>query len=291
MKKPETQKKKGMLGFTLIELSIVLVIIGLIVGGVLVGQDLIKAAEVRATIAQYEKTNAAINTFRTKYNGVPGDLVAAQATAFGIFAMSATAGLGDGNGLIESSNQATNPNTPVGETVAFWRHMTDSNLTDGSFGSDLTGGTGQTVVTTPGTYFPGTKIGRGTYWIAGSSAGLNYYGLTGLTNIVAGAVGTARYTQSVGLTPIESFNIDSKIDDGQPNTGITQARGIASTTTVDGVFGALSNNNASGWTSATTPASGDCMTTGATLTDVANTYARGTTPGNTPACNLRMRFN
>ena len=54
-------------GFTLIELSIVLVIIGLIVGGVLVGQNLIKAAEIRNQIKQMQEYQIAFNTFRTKY--------------------------------------------------------------------------------------------------------------------------------------------------------------------------------------------------------------------------------
>ena len=53
--------------FTLIEMSIVLVIIGLIVGGVLVGQDLIRAAYVRAQVSQIEKFNTALNTFYGKY--------------------------------------------------------------------------------------------------------------------------------------------------------------------------------------------------------------------------------
>lgn len=51
-----TLQMKNQSGFTLIELSIVLVIIGLIVGGVLVGRDLIKAAEVRAQVSQIEKS-------------------------------------------------------------------------------------------------------------------------------------------------------------------------------------------------------------------------------------------
>jgi len=72
-------------GFTLIELSIVLVIIGLIVGGILVGQDLIKGAEIRATVAQVEKYNSAVNTFRTKFNAMPGDIPQAAAATFGLF--------------------------------------------------------------------------------------------------------------------------------------------------------------------------------------------------------------
>jgi prepilin-type N-terminal cleavage/methylation domain-containing protein len=51
---------KSATGFTLIEMSIVLVIIGLIVGGVLVGQDLIRAAYIRAQITQIEKFNTAV---------------------------------------------------------------------------------------------------------------------------------------------------------------------------------------------------------------------------------------
>ncbi len=51
-------KQNQQSGFTLIELSIVLVLIGLIVGGVLVGQDLIRAAKLRAQIGQIEKFNS-----------------------------------------------------------------------------------------------------------------------------------------------------------------------------------------------------------------------------------------
>src|SRR5690242_18571300 len=120
-------------GFTLIELSIVLVIIGLIVGGVLVGQDMIKAAQVRATVAQYEKYNAAINTFRSKFNGMPGDLT--SATNFGMVARASATGVVNGNGLIESTDGAVEASTTVAgnETVLFWRDLSYSNLIDNSF--------------------------------------------------------------------------------------------------------------------------------------------------------------
>jgi prepilin-type N-terminal cleavage/methylation domain-containing protein len=88
-------------GFTLIELSIVLVIIGLIVGGVLVGQDLIRAAEVRAQITQIEKFNTAVNTFHGKFGALPGDMDALTAANFGFTARGLYAGEGDGNGIIE----------------------------------------------------------------------------------------------------------------------------------------------------------------------------------------------
>lgn len=62
-----------LVGFTLIELSIVLVIIGLIVGGVLVGQDLIRAAQIHNTASQVEKIKISMNLFKLKINQIPGD--------------------------------------------------------------------------------------------------------------------------------------------------------------------------------------------------------------------------
>lgn len=98
-------------GFTLIELSIVLVTIGLLVGGVLVGQDLIKGAEVRAQITQIEKFNTAANTFYGKYGYLPGDMTQSAAAEFGFLNPSTRAGTqgrGDGNGVIEGYSYDTN---------------------------------------------------------------------------------------------------------------------------------------------------------------------------------------
>src|SRR5436305_84684 len=94
--------KNRQFGFTLIELAIVLVIIGLVVGGVLVGRDLIATSQLRATMTQVEKYNTAVKTFRTKYNALPGDMKAADAANFGLFQLAESPAFskGDGNGLI-----------------------------------------------------------------------------------------------------------------------------------------------------------------------------------------------
>lgn len=63
-------------GFTLIELSIVLVIIGLIAGGIMTGRDLIEAAKVRKDIRLINEVRTAVNSFRIKYNALPGDMAA-----------------------------------------------------------------------------------------------------------------------------------------------------------------------------------------------------------------------
>jgi prepilin-type N-terminal cleavage/methylation domain-containing protein len=64
-------KQYGEKAFTLIELSIVLVIIGLITGGILTGQTLIAAARVRSMITQLDRFNLAVTTFRGKYDCLP----------------------------------------------------------------------------------------------------------------------------------------------------------------------------------------------------------------------------
>src|ERR1700691_6571160 len=82
MDRTEKEMRSGRGGFTLIEMSIVLVVIGFVVGGVLVGQDLIRAAYIRAQITQIEKFNTAVNTFYGKYQALPGDMNISTATAF-----------------------------------------------------------------------------------------------------------------------------------------------------------------------------------------------------------------
>src|ERR1700685_2558728 len=118
--------RPGRGGFTLIEMSIVLVVIGLVVGGVLVGQDLIRAAYVRAQITQIEKFNTAVNTFYGKYQALPGDMNATTALANGFATRGGWGGAGDGNGIIQGAvcsggGSCTMGNIEAeGETAVFW---------------------------------------------------------------------------------------------------------------------------------------------------------------------------
>ena len=125
-------------GFTLIEISIVLVIIGLVVGGVLVGRDLISAAAVRAQVSQIEKYQTAVNTFRGKYGYLPGDIPNPVAGQFGFPSRGSFAGEGDGNGILEGINSdASGQNDSfcvfTGEEAMFWVDLSQAKLIDGSF--------------------------------------------------------------------------------------------------------------------------------------------------------------
>ena len=269
-------------GFTLIELSIVLVIIGLIVGGILVGQDLIKAAEIRATVGQVEKYNSSVNTFRTKYNGIPGDITAPQATAFGLFAETTapgTTGHQDGNGVIEGGSSGAV--VALGETLDFWRHLSDANLIDGQFGvtgnsAIGAGGAVATAVTAPQFSLPPTKTTPNNFFTVYSVAGLNYLQIAPISGFSTAGVYTV---SSVGLTPIQAYNMDIKLDDGLPWTGIVQARGTGATMNADPSGASSSTNN-----------NCDLQVGGASATT--DTYNRApTTGGNDGSCSLRFRFN
>lgn len=266
-------------GFTLIELSIVLVIIGLIVGGVLVGQDLIRAAEIRATIGQIEKYNSSVNTFRTKYNGIPGDLSAANATAFGFIARAGSAGRGDNNGLVDGIN-GVSPTSQVftQESGFFWDDLTRANLVDGQFTSAADGGSVAAIAAgAVGTQFPEARLARGNRVHVGSTGGLNYYMIAGIGST---AITTGDMTLTVNLTPTELFNMDNKLDDGVPLTGIVQARGIAGVNTTP--LTTVGSN-------AATATVGTCLLGTGSATD---TYNRSLTlGGSTPACIGRFRFN
>lgn len=209
-------------GFTLIELSIVLVIIGLIVGGVLVGQDLIAAAEVRSQMSQVEKSNTAVNTFRTKFNGVPGDF--SNEGTFGFTARANSNARGDGDGLIEAiaGDQCT-------ETFFFWSDLNIAGLLDGGV-TVLADDDGLACLKgntwAQGIYTPAGKMGGS--FLVYSTGGRNYYYLSNITAV--GVTGAA--TEGALIKNQQAYNIDVKMDDGIPGTGSVQAMTDMSTVNV-----------------------------------------------------------
>jgi prepilin-type N-terminal cleavage/methylation domain-containing protein len=99
-------------GFTLVELAIVIVIIGLLVGGVLAGQELIAQAKVRSDIKRIMQIKAVSATFYSKYNAVPGDFNKAN------LMLGTTGANGNGDGQIQ-----------MDESQFFWYHLNAAKIT------------------------------------------------------------------------------------------------------------------------------------------------------------------
>lgn len=271
-------------GFTLIELSIVLVIIGLIVGGVLIGRDLINSATIRSQISQIEKYNTAANTFKLKYGGLPGDLLATDAASLGFFkfASGPAAGWGDGNGAITTTN-STGDAFCRDEVLIFWRHLVDAKLIEGSYSANV--GTnpgdidnnGRAVVLPTShemmnSYLPEAKIGRsasviaGGQWVAGSRGGANYFAISGINGMMD-ANGGYLTGSTNPFTPQEAYQIDSKIDNGLPNSGRTRATD------------ATADYNPRPGIISSTPPTATCVTS--------NIYVINST---TPSCSIQIQF-
>ncbi len=232
-------------GFSLLQLSIALVIMGLLVGGTLTGRDLINNAIIRSQISQIEKYNTAVGTFQNKYGGLPGDLRVDLAIQFGFNTSGSNGSIGwrDGNGFIDGyCNGCGNwVLQAYGETVLFWQDLSQANMIDGTFPNS--GATSGAVTTAPwslakgttyiGDYFPTAKIGQGNfmyvydgqnnYYQIGSTwylqGGDNWYGLSAMTSVL----GNGGMTSNPAMTVQQAYNIDKKMDDGLPTTGNVQA--------------------------------------------------------------------
>ena len=112
-------------GFTLIEIAIVLVIIGLLLGGVLKGQELITGARVRNFIQQQDGVKAAYFGFLDRYRALPGDYAQATGTIAGVTVVPACNNKnGDGDGLIEAANN---------ENTLAWEHLSRAGFINGTY--------------------------------------------------------------------------------------------------------------------------------------------------------------
>jgi len=153
-------------GFSLVELSIVLVILGLLTGGILTGQNLIRAAELRSVTTQFAAYQTAVLTFRDKYMALPGDM--RNATLFwgamtncGAANPSGTGTQtcnGDGNGFISNAGAAGQ----TSEAFGFWQHLSNAGLIEGRYSGIAGSGGGAHAI--PRTNVPAGKISNSAWF-------------------------------------------------------------------------------------------------------------------------------
>jgi len=243
MKKTFSSKKSA---FSLIELSIVLIIIGLLIAGVTGGASLIKSSELRAAISEARGYAVAVNGFFAQYNALPGDYTTAIAGS------SYAGSTNGGNSKIQY--YASDTSSYNSESVVAWNQLIATGTIDSTLALSYTS---VTTAQTVGTMMPASKIKFAgwhfdyrnnvgaandytsatgtTEGTAAVAANQNVVVLTPATTVSAGTstsptlvngvVNISYTTDGVGaLTGPDALSIDTKVDDGFANAG--RVRGI-----------------------------------------------------------------
>lgn len=205
--------KRKQAGFTLVELAIVLVIIGLLLAGILKGQELINNTKVKALATDFRNIPSAYYGYMDKFRAVPGDDAGVHVAGHLPTATLATTPAGTvGNGRINGLWRPANPTTD--ESSLAWQHLRLSNFLSGS-----------TTPAADATYLPVNALG----------------GLMGMTgdNPVTLAGGGADttfagsfYICSDAIDGAMARQLDAAMDDGVGTTGSMRAIAVGTTSGV-----------------------------------------------------------
>lgn len=202
-------------GFTLVELSMVIIIISFLIAGISAGQSLVKQAALNSVITEQSSIVTGLNNFKLIYGGLPGDIDYASSYWPNCDPTPAKCN-GDNNGKIEFTfNPGFSGDYAAMESFRAWQQMSDAKLIPGSYSGK--GGT-PGYQATAGINIPPTKL------MSNAGYFLTIYDLSSV-NV---AIGLAKETPGIDnlgavLSPTEIYNIDQKIDDGVPTTGIIRA--------------------------------------------------------------------
>jgi prepilin-type N-terminal cleavage/methylation domain-containing protein len=195
-------------GFTLVELSITLVIMGLLISAVVAGRELVKAAEVKATISELQTYKIATENFKTQYEGLPGDLK--NATSFWTGGVTA-----NGNDDGRMGTGAVGDDT---EVYYAWDQLSLAKLIAGAYsGAGTEALIGTNVAAS-------TNVKSGGYSFSYLATPLSYVdtlsrGFPANYIILGKNHASDNYLSSAAVDVDAAFSIDMKIDDGTPDFG------------------------------------------------------------------------
>ncbi len=240
-------------GFTLIELSIVLVIISLVVVGIISGKSLIHTATLQTAIGDLQEFKAAYHLYQNQYNAKPGD----HRNAYEFFSVdgdrncgrddTTTSGCnGDGNQQITASF--------TGENLKAWQHLQQAGIITGRVKSEFgTGARYHNPTTDPeGTgnsgytpSIPASKI-KGNF-IGYSFTSTNHIGRDGalfgqvghLIMLGGDSLGASAYNSGPSVNAADARSIDNKMDDGKPDSGklfATSTHSVPGSCTTNGAY-------------------------------------------------------
>jgi prepilin-type N-terminal cleavage/methylation domain-containing protein len=224
-------------GFSLIELSIVLVILGLLTGGILAGKSLIRASELRSVSTEYSRYVTAAHAFRDKYFALPGDMINASAVWGALDGNDGTGSdcRGESSGLPTCNGNGDGQICPGAacsaatyEASLIWKHLANAGMIEGSYTGNAATNAGNTICISATSQFlggctvPASKLAGAmwtSYWLGSLTSASTYFdGQYGNAIFISGNGGVGAGGVSI-LKPEELWNIDTKLDDGLPGTG------------------------------------------------------------------------
>ena len=217
--------QKSRNAFTLVELAIVLVVLGLLTGGIIAGQSLLRSAQIRDVTADIARYIQATNSFRTEFRNLPGDMPnatsywGAQDATPATCRVTASTGEatcnGNGDGIISAYAAGSN------ELFRFWQHLANAGLISGSYNGVAGGALAYeaTLANAPAGKIPGTIFSFFSWGSATPAA--SFFTVPTLYNntLIFGTMNAASWPSFAALWPEEAASIDKKTDDGWPGMG------------------------------------------------------------------------